>query len=73
VPFLIDENIESNKLEKDAEGAGFSDLVIHENHRSLGWLKINATFPNRTLRRSDGELREREGRQPMKADITSSS
>jgi hypothetical protein len=38
VPFLIDENIESNKYEKDAEGPGFSDLVIHENHRSLGWL-----------------------------------
>ena len=49
MPFLIDENIESNTLEKDAEGPGFSDLVIHENHRSLGRLKINATFPNAGL------------------------
>jgi hypothetical protein len=49
VPFLIDESIESIKVEKDAEGPGFSVLVIHKYCDFLGWLKTNATFADAEL------------------------
>ena len=40
VPFMIDENIESIKVEEPE----FNALVVHKDYRSLGWLKTNAAF-----------------------------
>jgi hypothetical protein len=49
VPFLIDESMESIKVEKDAKGPGFSVFVIHKDCDFLGWLNTNATFTDAEL------------------------